>query len=77
MHFPTIIQTVKVTPALPVLNRLPVHELLEVYPSWRHDDLNLVCEVFGEILGGEFGTRTQDDKRFSEVFELCENVFHF
>jgi hypothetical protein len=53
----TIIQTVEVTPALVVLDRLPIHQLLEVYSFWRYDNLNIMCIELGEILGREFGTR--------------------
>ena len=56
---------------------LPVHELLEVYPSWRHDDLNLICEVFGEIFGGQGRTRTQDDEGFIDRLQLGEYLFQF
>ena len=48
-----------------------------MYPSGRHDDLNLICEVFGEILGGQGRTRTQEDKRFTDRFQLGEYFFHF
>ena len=77
IHFPTIIQTVEVTPALVVLDRLTVHELLEVYPSWRHDDFDVICKVCGEILGGQGRTGTQEDEGFTDRFQLGEYLFQF
>ena len=56
---------------------LPVHELLEVYPSWRHDDLNVICEVCGEIFGGQGRTWTQEDEGFTDRFQLGEYLFQF
>ena len=73
----TIIQTVEVTPALVVFDGLPVHELLEIDSSWRHDDLNLICEVCGEILGGQGRTGTQEDEGFTDRFQLGEYLFQF
>ena len=39
--------------------------------------MNLVCEVFGEILGGQGRTRTQDDEGFTDRFQLGEYLFQF
>lgn len=77
IHFPTIIKTIEVTPALVVLDGLSVHELLEVYPSGRHDDLNVICEVFGEILSGQGRTWAEDDEGFTDRFQLGEYLFQF
>ena len=48
-----------------------------MYPSGRHDDLNVICEVFGEILGGQGRTGTQEDKGFTDRFQLGEYLFQF
>ena len=39
--------------------------------------MDLACEEFREILSSECRTGGDDDKRFADVFERCENFFEF
>ena len=39
--------------------------------------MNVICEVFGEIFGGQGRTWTQEDEGFTDRFQLGEYLFQF
>ena len=71
MHVPAIIQAIKATPG--GVYHPPVLEFCELYPSLRHDDLDVEAE-FLEILGGQNRARHDEYERFLEVNETTKHI---
>ena len=71
MHVPAIIQAIKATPGSRY--HPPVLEFCELYPSLRHDDLDVEAD-FLEILGGQHRARHDEHERFLEVNETSKHV---